>query len=72
MAPKVGDRIQVSSLHRLYGEFGTIKAIGDNPQAYFNHYHIEFDREIQGIINKRELWLGIIDFRVLSLEGQTP
>lgn len=72
MAPKVGDRIQVNSLHRLYGEFGTITAVGDNPQANFNHYHIRFDREIHGIIDKHELWLGIVDFRVLPSEGQTP
>jgi hypothetical protein len=64
-APKVGDRIEVTSLHRLHGEFGEIIAIGDNPKAEYNHYHIKFDRDIVGIIEKRHLWLGLIDFRVV-------
>lgn len=62
----VGDRIVCNNHTRFYQEIGKIIAIGDNPHAVMNHYHIYFDREIFGAIGKREIWLGRGDFEIIE------
>jgi len=62
--PRVGDKIEVSPPHRFCGEKGSIIAVGDNPSGTVNHFHIYFDRDVWGAINRREIWLGMHDFVV--------
>jgi len=63
---KIGDRIKVNIKHWLVaGHTGKIINIGDNPHATIDSYHIYFDEEIFGIIDKRELWLCRADFEVM-------
>ena len=68
--PRVGDKIEVDKVHRLRGEKGTIIAIGDSPTAEINHFHIRFDRDVWGTIDRREIWLGLADFIVTERTPQ--
>jgi hypothetical protein len=63
---KVDDRIIVHPSHRLGRNTGKIVAIGDNKHAQYNHYHIEFDGEVFGAIQNKEIWLCRSDFDVLT------
>lgn len=63
---RVGDRIVCNNRTQFHQESGKIIAIGDNPHARVNHYHIYFDRDIFGAIQKREIWLGRGDFEVVE------
>lgn len=62
--PQPGDQIEVCTSHRFRGETGAIVAVGDNPTGEVNHFHIRFDRDVWGCIDRREIWLGFSDFLV--------
>ena len=67
---RVGCRIYTNGQIRFARQTGKVIAVNDNPEAVTNHYHIYFENDVWGAIQKREIWLARGDFDVIEEESE--